>query len=160
MISVHIPPLPWEDSPFLRPLVDLCHGWQGRRSSSQGKPSFHYLTPATLMGKFMQPLWHRQREFASFLLCSICKVVWWSAKVPNCISVVLGERSIISFGVSSFSHLNHSHYDYYFTHHNKAVIYVCSYTVYFETLVLRILLQGHVTASILIHYLISMQFLL
>lgn len=83
---------------FSGPALDLRHGWRGRRSSSQGRPSFHYLTPATVMGEFMQPSWHWQREFASFLPCSICKAVWWGAKVPN--------RIIVASGVSSFSLLS------------------------------------------------------
>lgn len=55
------------------------------------------------MGEFMQLSWHWQREFASFLLCLICKVVWWSAKVPNSIIEVPGEHSTtLVLGISSF----------------------------------------------------------
>lgn len=99
VIVVHLPPAPHE---MLRLLSGLCEIFatddRAGGAAAEAGPLFHYLTPAAVMGGFMQPSWHRQREFASFLPCSICEAVWCSAKVPNCVLVVPG--------VSSFSLLS------------------------------------------------------
>lgn len=144
---ISVPSLPWEIT-FLWPLLDLCHGWQGRRSSSQGRSSFHYQTPAALNGG----------GYAAFLtlaegICFISALFNMQSGLVRCQSAKLYYSSVgrtehnFSLGCFFFFSFNHSLSYYYFMHHNKAVIYIFMYVnIYFHTLVFCALLQGLITA--------------